>query len=183
MRTTTGRRANSYRANNRQAARVIVTALAERDEQLLLVQLAQGRFAGFWLLPSASVDEGTAVEAARRMMPERTGYPVTAQRLVSVIEEPRAGVLALRFVFAVELGEVAGAHDDRDIARACWFSRDAAREVLAERDVVPTLGVMSLIRAWTEGTELQPLELLTEEARCPCGSGFGYRGCCGWDNK
>lgn len=179
------RRVNSSRVNNRQQARqqtrVIVTALTERDDHLLLAQLARGRFAGFWLLPSATVEEGTVVDTARKMMPERTGYPVLDQRLVSVVEEPKIGVLALRFVFRTQVIEPASELTDMEIVQARWFSRDAVREVLAERDIVPNLGVMSLIRSWVEGMALSPLELLVEDALCPCGSGFGFRGCCGWD--
>lgn len=181
-----GHRANSFKLNRRppaQQTRVIVTALAERDAQVLLVQLARGRFAGFWLLPSATVEEGTVTETARRMLPERTGYPVVEQQLASVVEEPKPEVLALRFVLRTRVGEATGERLHEDIAQARWFSRDAAGEVLEERDVVPTLGVMALIRAWADGMPLRPLELLIEDASCPCGSGHAYRGCCGWDAR
>lgn len=163
--------------------RVIATALVEQDDGLLLVQLAQGPFAGFWLLPSATAEEGTVEATARRMVMERTGYPVTDQRLVSVVEEPKTGVLALRFVFRTQVGERVAEVEDREIVQARWFSRTAASEVLEERDVVPNLGVMSLIRAWVDGRQLSPLELLVEDACCPCGSGFVYRNCCGWDAR
>ncbi len=183
-----GRRASSFRVNNRRArsgqeCRVIVTALAEREDHLLLAQLARGPFAGFWLLPSATPDEGTVDDTARRLLPERTGYAVTDQRLVSVVEEPKIGVLALRFVFQAAVAESAGAIEDGEIVQARWFSRDAVCEVLEERDVVPNLGVMSLVRAWADGMPLPTLALVREDALCPCGSGFGYRGCCGWDAR
>ncbi|MHB9024061.1 MAG: NUDIX domain-containing protein [Armatimonadota bacterium] len=163
------------------AARIIVTALAARDDTLLLAQLARGRFAGFWLLPSATVEEGTVAETARQMMPERTGYPITDQRLVSVIEEPVGPVLALRFVFLTAVGERNESASDPEIARVDWFTRSALRELLTEREVVPSLGVMSLVRGWAEGLALEPLETLVEDALCPCGSGHRYQGCCGWD--
>ncbi len=179
------RRANSFRANSRQQprspqARLIVTALIEHDEHLLLVQLARGRFAGFWLLPSATV-ESTIEETLRQQIPERTGYPVIAQRLLSVIEERRVDVHAVRFVFHTQVGDSQGQPADSEIARVHWFSRATACTVLAERDVVPTLAVMSLIRGWAEGISLAPLESLREDVLCPCGSGFNYPGCCGWD--
>ena len=145
-----------------------------------MVQLAAGRFAGFWLLPSASVEEGSLAETAAKMLPERAGYLPVAQQLVSVQEEPKTGVLALRFVFAAQAGE-GTAPRDPEIARACWMDRDAVTELLAERELVPTLGVMHLARAWAEQIVLPPLATLTEETACPCGSGFSYRGCCGWD--
>ena len=180
-----GHRVSFCRTNNRQGQqlRVIATALTEREDTLLLVQLALGRFAGFWLLPSATPEDGPVEAAARRMLPERTGYPVGELSLASVVEEPKIGVLALRFVFRAVVAEPPRPVDDPDIVQARWFSRDAVREVLEERDVVPNLGVMSLLRAWAEGVALAPLELLPEDAQCPCGSGFGFRGCCGWDAK
>lgn len=178
--------ANSFRRNSQsrrtsQSCRVIVTALIERDEHLLLTQLAQGKFAGFWLLPSGTPDAGTVEQTASTLVATRTGYPVVEQRLCSVIEEPRQGVLALRFVFRTTVGERISAVDDPEIAQARWFSRTAVSELLAERDAVPNLGVMSLLRSWVEKTVLTPLELLCEDALCPCGSGHAYRGCCGWD--
>jgi NADH pyrophosphatase NudC (nudix superfamily) len=163
--------------------RVITTALVERDGYLLLTQLAAGRFAGFWLLPSATAEEGTVEQTSLRMVWERTGYPVLEQQLVSVIEEPKPGVLALRFLFRSRVGERDAAVSDPEIAQTRWFSRAAVREVLAERDVVPNLGVMSVLRAWAEGATPRPLELLVEDTPCPCGTGFGYRGCCGWDAR
>jgi len=182
------RQANSYRANRHprrqcQTIRLIATALIERDDALLLVQLAKGPFAGFWLLPSSSVDEGTVEVTARRMVLERTGYPVIEQQLLGVLEEPKPDVLALRFVFRATVGEREAGVGDAEITQARWFMREAVHEVLEERDVVPNLGVMSLIRSWVEGMTLRPLELLVEDALCPCGSGERFRGCCGWDAK
>lgn len=183
-----GHRVNSFRGSSRplrdhQSTRVIVTALVERDDHLLLVQLARGRFAGFWLLPSATVATGTVVGAVTGMVQERTGYRVTDHRLLGVVEEAMLGVLSLRFVFSVRVDQDAKPIADADIARATWFSRDAAGEVLEERDVVPTLGVMALVRAWAERTPVQPLESLVSDALCPCGSGHGFAGCCGWDAR
>ena len=159
------RRVNSFRANNRlqqRAAqrRVIVTALVEQAEQLLLVQLARGRFAGFWLLPSATVEEGAIEQTLCRMLPERTGYAACAQHLLGVLEEPHVNGYALRFVFRVRVNEPGGLPADSEIAAARWFSRAALRAVLEERDVVPALGVMTLLRAWAEGSTPAPLETL-----------------------
>ena len=174
---------NSYRRNKHgQHIRAIATALVEHDDHLLLCQLARGEYAGFWLLPSASVDEGTVLEAARRMLPERTGYTATALDLMSVVEEPKTHALSLRFVFSAGVAELKADQSDTDILQVRWFSREAAKELLAERDVVPNLGVMSLVRAWTDGIAMRSLELLDENALCPCGSGYGFRGCCGWDS-
>ncbi|HEY3415771.1 MAG TPA: NUDIX domain-containing protein [Armatimonadota bacterium] len=166
-----------------QETRIIVTALLERDDSLLLAQLAHGRFAGFWLLPSATVDESTVAATARRMVPERTGYPVAEQTLLSVVEEPMTQVLALRFVFSTQVGEQNGPPEDPEIARVHWFTRSALQDLLAEREVVPALGVMSLLRGWAEGLFLQPLETLNEDTLCPCGSGHRYAACCGWDTR
>jgi ADP-ribose pyrophosphatase YjhB (NUDIX family) len=170
--------------NNRgQHIRAIATALIERDDHLLLCQLARGEYAGFWLLPSASVDADTVLRTAQAMLPERTGYLATTLALVSVIEEPKVNALSLRFVFTAAVAEPPAPHDDTEIVQSRWFSKTAAREVLAERDVVPNLGVMSLIRAWADGVALRSLELLDENALCPCGTGYGFRGCCGWDAR
>ncbi len=158
------------------------TALVERDDHLLLCQLARGEYAGFWLLPSASVDEGTVQQTAAAMLPERTGYLAETLGLVSVVEEPKVQALSLRIVFAATVKEPQAEHGDTDIMQARWFAKAAAGEVLEERDVVPNLGVMALIRAWADGVPLQLLELLDENALCPCGSGYRYRGCCGWDS-
>ncbi|MHB9106166.1 MAG: NUDIX hydrolase [Armatimonadota bacterium] len=162
---------------------MIVTALAEHDEQLLMVQLARGRFAGFWLLPSVTVEDGTVEETARSMFLERTGYSVIEQRLAGVQEEPRTGMLSLRLVFATQAQELATGPSDPDIAKVRWLTREMAREVLTERDVVPTLGVMRLISAWEENLVLPLMETLDYEMPCPCGSSFSYRGCCGWDMR
>ena len=182
------RRANYYRTNSGSQRRaqnvcVIVTALAERDGSVLLAQLAQGPFAGFWLLPSATVDEGTVTRAVGEMLLERTGYPALDQRLLTVQEETKIGVLALRFVFTVRAGERESGSIDPEIVQARWFTRDAVREVLEERDVVPTLGVMALLRTWLEERTPASLETPDEQARCPCGSGFSFAGCCGWDSR
>lgn len=177
-------RVNRFRPVSRPAqrkARVIVTALAEQDERLLMVQLARGRFAGFWLLPSATVEDDTVEETARGMLPERTGYAAAGQRLIGVQEEPRTGVLSLRMVFAMQAVGGAAETSDQEIAKVGWMTRETAQEVLAERDVVPALGVMHLVRAWVERLALPPLATLDNEMPCPCGSGFSYRGCCGWD--
>ena len=163
--------------------RLIVTALIEQDDRLLLAQLARGRFAGFWLLPSATVEEAPVERAMKLALPERTGYSLQDQRLLTVVEEPRTGMRALRFVFNVLVSEPPGAPADVEIARVCWFSREAACEVLSERDVVPALGVMSLIRGWAEGITPPPLVSLIDDVLCPCGSGFRYPGCCGWDMR
>lgn len=175
-------RVNSRRPLHR-PARVVVTALSERDDSLLLVQLAKGPLAGFWLLPSATVEEGSCIGTLRRMLPERTGHPVATERLLSVIEEPKLDVHLLRFAFAVTVGEKEQAPSDPEIARARWFQRAQVRDLLAEREVVPNLGVMSLVRAWAYENELQPLEVLLEDTLCPCGSSYRYPGCCGWDTK
>lgn len=182
------RRANLSRVNNwprrrERETRVIVAALVEREEHLLLTQLARGRFAGFWLLPSSSVESGTVAESVGRMVQERTGYEVRQSHLLCVQEEPKVDVLALRFVFHVTVGERESAVADPEISQARWFSRAAVQEVLEERDVVPNLGVMTLIRAWCDKTPLCMLEALSEEAWCPCGSGHHFRGCCGWDAR
>jgi ADP-ribose pyrophosphatase YjhB (NUDIX family) len=180
-------RTNRINSGNRRApeqqTRLVVTALAETDNRLLLGQLARGPVAGFWLLPSATVEHGSVERTVRQMMPERTGYPVAGQQLVSVLEESKPELLLLRLVFRVQTGECAGAHEDREIAQVRWVTRHAVRQILTERDVVPNLGVMSLVRAWAEGTPLRPLETLIEDCLCPCGSGFRYPGCCGWDAK
>ncbi|MHB9129498.1 MAG: hypothetical protein ACYDBB_00220 [Armatimonadota bacterium] len=180
-----GYRSNSgnNRTTEQQQTRLIVTALAETDERLLLGQLARGPFAGFWLLPSATVEHGSVERTLREMMPERTGYPVVGQQLASVLEESKPELLLLRFVFRVQAGECAGAHQDQEIAQVRWVPRHTVRLILSERDVVPNLGVMSLVRAWAEGTPMRPLETLIEDCLCPCGSGFRYPGCCGWDAK
>jgi ADP-ribose pyrophosphatase YjhB (NUDIX family) len=165
----------------RQGARLIATALVEHEDRLLLVQLASGRFAGFWLLPSASVEQGTVAETAARMLPERTGCFPTEQQLVCVQEEPKTGVLAVRFVFDMQIREETVPITDPEIAALRWITRDDALEILEERDMVPTLGVMHLLRAWADKIVLPPLATLDIETLCPCGSGFSYRGCCGWD--
>lgn len=157
--------------------------IAERDDHLLLCQLTRGEYAGFWLLPSASVDDGTVQQTALAMLPERTGYAAESLELLSVVEEPKVRALSLRFVFSAQVREPQGTHTDTDIVQARWFSRAAVREVLNERDVVPNLSVMALVRAWADGRALQPLEVLDENALCPCGSGYRFRGCCGWDVK
>lgn len=176
------RPANSYRPNKRgQTLRAVATVMVARNEGLLLCQLARGEYAGFWLLPSASVDEGTVKQTAQTILRERTGYSADALELASVIEEPKVRALSLRFVFTAEVAEPPAPHTDADILRSRWFSNTAAREVLEERDVVPNLGVMSLVRAWADGITLRPLEVLDENAQCPCGSGYRFRGCCGWD--
>jgi len=181
------RQVSSFRANNRAArapqARLIVTALIEQDDSLLLVQLAHGRFAGFWLLPSATVEAEPIERTLRCMVPERTGYPVVDQQLLSVLEEARVDAHTVRFVYRVQVGEKEGQPADAEIATSRWFSREAARQVLEERDIVPTLGVMSLVRSWVEGIPPGPLELMVDDAQCPCGSGFRYPGCCGWDMR
>ena len=82
---------------------------------------------------------------------------------------------------APHVGDSVGAPSDGEIARVHWFPRASALAVLEERDVVPTLGVMRLIRGWAEGTALAALEAPREDAPCPCGSGYSYPGCCGWD--
>jgi len=178
-------RANSFTRNSghaaRHSARLIATALIEHDERLLLAQLASGRFAGFWLLPSATVTAGTVAEAARQMVSERTGYRAVAQHLLGVQEEAKAGVLALRFIFATQIAP-GSAPNDPEIARIAWLHREAVQALLAEREIVPTLGVMHLARAWAEKTSLPPLATLDRETLCPCGSGFTFRGCCGWDS-
>jgi len=179
-----GHRANVFRPSSRIAqrkTRVIVTAMAEQDERLLLVQLARGRFAGYWLLPSATVEEKTVEETARSMFLERTGYSAVEQRLSCVQEEPRTGVLSLRLIFTTQAEELAMGPSDPEIAKVNWLTRGMAQEVLAERDVVPTLGVMRLISAWAENLVLPPMETLDNEMPCPCDSSFSYRGCCGWD--
>jgi len=179
-------RVNLFRTGSRIAqrkARVIVTALAVHDERLLMVQLARGCFAGFWLLPSATVEENTVEETARMMLPERTGYVASEQHLACVQEEPKTGVLSLRFIFTTRIGELTATPGDPDIAKVSWMTREMAREVLTERDLVPTLGVMHLVQAWAENLVLPPLETLDSEIACPCGSGFSYHGCCGWDMK
>lgn len=162
---------------------MIVTALAVHDERLLMVRLARGRFAGFWLLPSATVEEGTVEETARNMFLERTGYTVTEQQLACVQEEAKTGILSLRLIFATRVREPEAAPGDPEIAQASWMSREMAREVLTERDMVPVLGVMRLARAWADNIALPPLDTLDSEMPCPCGSGFSFRGCCGWDMK
>ncbi len=180
------RRANSYRAHNvgqRRArqVRVIVTAIVERQGQLLMTQLAQGQFAGFWLLPSGTVEEGTVERAVAVMLRERTGYPALEQKLLGVVEETKLDVLSLRFVFAMQVGEREYENANPEILQARWFSREAVGEVLDERDVVPNFGVMSLLRAWVDARPLKALESLDDQALCPCGSGFAFTGCCGWD--
>jgi ADP-ribose pyrophosphatase YjhB (NUDIX family) len=163
--------------------RVLVTALLVSDGRLLLAQLAAGPWAGYWLLPSATVETGTIEDAARTMTRERTGYALRDPRLLTVIEEARAGVRILRFAFAGGVGDRDPEHRDPELARTGWFSREAVAQVLQERDVQPTLGVMSLLRAWADGVTPEPLETLVDDALCPCGSGFRYPGCCGWDAK
>ena len=178
------RRGNSFKANKHPQVtptRLIVTALLESNERLLLAQLAAGPFAGFWLLPSATVETGTVEGAARQMVRDRTGHEMRDPRLLTVVEEGRVGVRALRFAFTSGVGERDPGHRDLELARTGWFSREAAALVLTERDVVPTLGVLSLIRAWADGITPEPLETLVEDVLCPCGSGYGYLGCCGWD--
>ncbi len=176
-----GHRLHSTVRRRGRPARLIATALIVRDARLLLAQLARGRFAGFWLLPSATVEDGTVAETAQRMVPERTGFAPTALTLRGVQEEPHAGVLAERFVFGVDVALPGRPHADGDIARVAWLAREGVRELLAEREVVPTLGVLHLLRQWADGGEVPPLTTLTDDAPCPCGSGFGYPGCCGWD--
>ena len=147
-----------------QPVRVIATALIEHEERLLLAQLARGRFAGFWLLPSATVEQDTVAETAWQLLPFRTGVTPSSLELRGVQEEMQTGALALRFVFA---GTAApgGPHADGDIARVGWLTRDAVCELLAERELVPTLGVLHLARAWAGDITLPPLVAL-DESKC-----------------
>jgi ADP-ribose pyrophosphatase YjhB (NUDIX family) len=163
--------------------RLIATALIEREGNLLLVQLAKGSLAGFWLLPSATVEDGSVEQTAQTMILERTGHPVRAMELLSVLEESRPDVLLLRFLFRAEVGAREAAIADPEIVQARWFSRTAVLEVLEERDVVPNLGVMSVLRAWADGVIPRPLEPILHDALCPCGSGDRYRSCCGWEDE
>lgn len=172
-----------YHRRTARPARLIATALVVRDGRLLLAQLAKGRLAGFWLLPSAMVEEGTVADTAWKMLPERTGVTPAAQVLNRVQEEPHAGALAVRFLFAVQAADWDAPHRDGEIARVGWFTREDARELLAERELVPTLGVLHAVRAWADAVELPTMKTLTEDVSCPCGSGFNYRGCCGWDAR
>lgn len=184
-----GRRGNSFntsrgpRRRREMPTRVIATAIVEREESILLTQLATGRFAGYWLLPSASVAENTIPDTVRDMVLERTGHEVIDLNLLSVLEEPKTDARALRFVFAATVAELGRAIMDTEIAQARWFTRPAVREVLDERDVVPALGVMALLRAWADGTALPAYQVLRDDAVCPCGSGYLYAGCCGWDMR
>lgn len=166
-----------------QATRLVTTTVVEADNALLLTQLAKGPFAGFWLLPSTAVDAGTVQQTARRMVIARTGYPVVEQQLAAVLEETRPGLLILRFLFRAKVGARECVIDESDIAQARFFSRQAVRDVLEERDIVPNLAVMSVVRSWLEGTALEAMHTLDEAAFCPCGSGFRFTGCCGWDHR
>jgi ADP-ribose pyrophosphatase YjhB (NUDIX family) len=168
--------------HKRRAVRAVATVLAERDGSLLLCQLARGPYAGFWLLPSAAVETGTVAETARTVLPLRTGY-AGELTLAGVLEEPRLTALSLRFVFRAAQVAEQGPKADPEILQARWFTRAAVTEVLAERDVVPTLGVMALLRAWVDDTPLDALEVVVDDMQCPCGSGFSFKGCCGWDAK
>lgn len=157
--------------------------LAEQQQRLLLVQLARGPFANFWLLPSTIVEQVGLAKCAVDMLRTHTGYSVCEQELISVLEEPLVGGLTMRMVFRASVNEQASSIIDPDIAQARWFSREAIVQLLQEREVVPRLGILSLLRAWAEQIPLRPLETLVDNALCPCGSGFQFRGCCGWDAK
>ena len=160
---------------------MITTALFERDAQLLLLQLGRGRFAGYWLLPSATVDSGTLEETTRTMVLERSGYTPSVIHLSGMLEEASVERLILRMVYQVQAAERQSAIREVDIAQARWFSREAVDEILHERDIVPNLGVMTLLRDWCEARVPAAHAVLADDAACPCDSGFAYRGCCGWD--
>ncbi len=129
------------------------------------------------------MEEGTIEQTLCRMLPERTGLIAREQSLLGVLEEPHVTGYALRFVFLTQVSEASGPPADHEIAAVRWFSREAAAAVLEERDVVPALGVMTLLRNWAEGNMPAPLLTLRDDVTCPCGSGFSYAGCCGWDMR
>ncbi len=163
--------------------RPVVMVMVEKNDYILLCQLAKGEYAGYWLLPSNTLENGLE-NTVLNIVKERLNTDVIELKMIGVTEEKDfAQHYIYRFLFSAKLLDDPYCVDDNDYFQCKWFSREAANEMLQEKDAVPKIGIMGIIKKWADGENIMPLTEFDENMECPCGSGYGYRGCCGWDLK
>ncbi len=161
----------------------IVMVMAEKDNHLLLCQLAKGEYAGYWLLPSMTLENGLQ-HTAEKVITEKLNTTAETLKMICVSEEKDFSLNQIyRFIFTARLTDEPDCSNENNYFQCRWFSRVAAGEMLEEKDAVPKIGIMAIIQKWANNEELPLFVEFDDNMICPCGSGYGYRGCCGWDLK
>lgn len=132
---------------------VLVGALCEREEALLLVRRGHGAAAGVWSLPNGSLHPGeTLAEAVVRACAELTGLEVLCGPFTGWIEHPAADrptiELCFEAVLADRLRSEPAALDASEVAEARFVPvweiselrlDDGLAEFLADQGVIDTV--------------------------------------------
>ena len=125
---------------------MIVTAcnaIIQRDGAFLFIQEYKPAAAGKWGLPGGKLELGESlVDCVRREVLEETGYPVTAERLLCVVNKPKTheGNTLVKFVFVCEIAD----HPTAAAEHECAFLTltevsDLAAKDLVRGDEIPAL--------------------------------------------
>ncbi|MET0384567.1 MAG: NUDIX domain-containing protein [Polyangiales bacterium] len=143
---------------------LVVVAVIQHAERILMVQEAKARALGTWNLPGGRVEPGEGLAAAMlREIQEEAGVAVALRGLLfadQVLAGGAGGGPRMRFVFMAEpLTFTLKSHPDEHSLRAQWFSR-------SELPSLPLRNphVVEMVDFATQNPQLLPMSSLRARA-------------------
>ena len=114
---------------------IVASAIIQDKETYLLVKEFKPSAAGKWGLPGGQLEPGESiVDCVRREVLEETGYAVTSEKLLTVINKPRTheGNTVIKFVFVC----TADAAPGNTAGHECQFMTAAAIRDLTSQGLI-----------------------------------------------
>ncbi len=135
---------------------VVSSAIVRKDDEFLLIKETKPSAVGKWGLPGGKLEEAESIiDCLRREVREETGYQVTSEKLVGVVNKPNSheGNTVIKFVFVCTVAnepEFSGQHKSE------YMSLDSVRKLalqgLMRGDEIA--GMLESVSSNSQGSDL-----------------------------